>query len=363
MPTARLPDRLFSNEGIPSRVVNQDVRRAIRRWLLGGIPAYLLDSAFLTQFRPAATDLIPIQGIKTWLSTTSRSVITTMNTVQTGSEFHLSREEIMKTVGAIPPLPPSVVQLNNLFADPCYEFDDVVRAVQLDPPLTGRLLHLANCANRGTRSAGSMNEAVFRLGSGIVKSVAMAECVRPAVDLDLSAFQMTPTSYWMHSVTVVCFAEELATQGVGEFGTDFSVAALLHDFGKIVLAAHLTPEHCYFLHQQDQGRSASGLERAILNVDHAEVSAAVAQGWALPETLVRSIQHHHRPELFDHPLCHGLNIANQLAWQLEGKEDDLRYESISWNLSTEALGLTPEKLEIVLQRGSARLQHSLEAYA
>ncbi|MCP4785696.1 MAG: HDOD domain-containing protein [Fuerstiella sp.] len=268
----------------------------------------------------------------------------------------------MKTVNAIPPLPPSVVQLNELFADPYYDFKDVVRAVELDPALTGRLLHLANCASRGTRGAESIRDAVFKLGSGIVKSVAMAECVRPAVDMDLSPFRMTPTTYWVHSVTVVCFAEELVAQGVADFGSDFSVAAILHDFGKVVLATHLTPEHCYFLHL-DQGLSESGMEKGILSIDHAEVSAAVAQGWMLSENLIKSIQHHHRPELFDHPVCHGLNIANQLAWQLEGKADGLRHESISRNVSTEALGLTPDKLKEILEHGTVRLQQSLEAYA
>ncbi|MEO2016163.1 MAG: HDOD domain-containing protein [Fuerstiella sp.] len=284
-----------------------------------------------------------------------------MNTGQTGSEFYLNHKEVMKTVNAIPPLPPSVVKLNTLFADPYYDFKDFVRVGELDAPLSGKLLHLANCASRGTGRTDSIREAVFKLGSGIVKSVAMAECVRPAVDMDLSPFRLTPTSYWAHSVTVVCFAEELVAQGVAEFGSDLSVAAILHDFGKVVLAAHLTEEHCYFLHQ-DLGLSESGMENGILSINHAEVSAAVAQGWALPEHLIKSIQHHHRPELFDHPLCHGLNIANQLAWQLECKDDDLRHESISRKVSTEALGLSPDKLKDVLEHGTVRLQQSLEAY-
>ena len=82
-----------------------------------------------------------------------------MNTAQTGSEFHLNHEEIMQTVNAIPPLPPSVEQLNKLFADPYYDFKDVVRAVELDASLSGKLLHLANCASRGTGRADSIREA------------------------------------------------------------------------------------------------------------------------------------------------------------------------------------------------------------
>jgi putative nucleotidyltransferase with HDIG domain len=285
-----------------------------------------------------------------------------ISTARTEPTCHLSHEDVMRTVHTIPPLPPSVVQLNALFSDPDYEITDVIRSVELDPALTGRLLHLANSASRCPGGVGSIRAAVVSLGGGVVKSVAMAQCVRPQVDLDLSAFRMTPASYWRHSLTVVCFAEELAAQGVAEFGNDFSVAAILHDFGKIVLTAHLTPDHHSLLHRADLGISASDLERALLSIDHAEVSAVVALRWELPEHLVRSIQHHHRPRMFDHPLCHGLNIANQLAWRLESSDDGQRSETIDRCLSTEALRLSQDKLKEVYKHGAVRLQQTLESY-
>ncbi|MDG2130884.1 MAG: HDOD domain-containing protein [Fuerstiella sp.] len=284
------------------------------------------------------------------------------NTTQTEPTYQLSHEDVMRTVNAIPPLPPSVVQLNKIFSDPNYEFADLVRAVELDASLSGKLLRLANSARRCPGGVGSIREAVVQLGSGTVKSVAMAHCVRPQPGMDLSAFDMTPESYWKHSVTVVCYAEELMAQGVAQFGDEFSVAALLHDYGKIVLVAHLTPEHCSLLHQIDLGISAPDLERAILSIDHAEVSAVVAREWNLPEQLVNSIQHHHRPNLFDHPLCHGLNVANQLAQHLESTDDDRRPETIARCLSTEALRLTPDRLKDVSEQGAVRLKQALEAY-
>ena len=276
---------------------------------------------------------------------------------------HLDHEDVMKTVKRIPPLAPSVVQLNELFSDPDYEFTDVIRAIELDPALSGKLLQIANTASRGQGRMGSLREAVVSLGGGVVKSVAMAQCVRPQADLDLTAFRLTPASYWRHSVTVVCFAEELAAQRVADFGNDFSVAALLHDFGKIVLTAHLTPDHLSLLHHADLGIVASDLERVVLSIDHAEVSAVVAQKWELPEHLVRSIQHHHRPRLFDHPLCHGLCIANQLARQLESSDDGQQSETIDRCLSTESLGLSQDQLKEISKQGAVRLQQTLESYA
>jgi len=82
-----------------------------------------------------------------------------------------------------------------------------------------------------------------------------------------------------------------------------------------------------------------------LSINHAEVSAVVAQKWQLPEHLVRSMQHHHRPRLFDRPLCHGLYIANQLARQLENSDDGQQPEKIVRCLSTESLRLSRDQLK------------------
>jgi len=148
-----------------------------------------------------------------------------ISTARTEPMCHLDHEEVMRTVKRIPPLEPSVVQLNELFSDSDYEFTDVIRAIELDPALSGKLLHIANTASRGQGRVGSLREAVISLGPGVVKSVAMAQCVRPQANLDLTAFRLTPELYWRHSVTVVCFAEELAVRKVADFGNDFSVAA------------------------------------------------------------------------------------------------------------------------------------------
>ena len=285
------------------------------------------------------------------------------SSAQPESVLHLDHEKIMETINALPPLPPSVTRLNQLFADPDYEFKDVVRAVELDPSLSGKLMHLANSASYGPGKVSSIGEAVVRLGGSTIRATAMAECVRPPVDLDMSTFGLSPSTYWRHSAAVVCFSEELMAQRVASFGTEFGLAAILHDFGKVVLAGHLTAEHVYFLHQEDPDLSASELEQAILSLNHAEVSAAVAQAWELPEHVVKAIQYHHSPDIIDTTLCHGLNIANHLAWQLEGNEYCFENEAARRTTSMEALGITTEKLATIATAGAQRVEEALEAYS
>jgi HD-like signal output (HDOD) protein len=294
---------------------------------------------------------------------TNHDVELIMNTSTMVADLALDHEEVMKTAASIAPLPPSVLQLQKLFATNDYAIKDVARAVELDPALGSKLLHLANSASRGTGKAGTIGEAIVRLGGGMVKSIAMSECVRPTEDLDLSAFGLTPRSYWEHTVAVVCFAEGLVNHRVAAFGGEFTVAALLHDFGKVVLSKHLTPNHSYVLRLPLTDMAASAVERRILSVDHAEVSAIIAQCWELPEHVVKAIQYHHAPELFDHPLTHGLNLANQLAWQLEGNDDSLQRESSRLHSSIRALGIDQLKLNEIAAEGANRFQETLDAYA
>ena len=275
----------------------------------------------------------------------------------------LNHESLVKTAYDLPPLPQTVLLLSDLFADPNYKLKDVERAVALDPSLAGKLLRLANSSIHGANQVGSTMEAIVRLGSGTVRAIAIAMSVRPGQGLDLSAFGLTPETYWKHCVTVLTFAEEMASKRIAAFGENFSTAALLHDFGKLVLAEHLKPEHREMLKRGSSECSMVQLESRVLGVNHAEVTAVVTQSWDLPEDLVKAVQHHHNPAQFDHPMCHGLNIANQLAWRVESRDTELEQESENLATSMAALGLASAQLDGILKEGAIRLQETMEIYS
>jgi putative nucleotidyltransferase with HDIG domain len=286
-----------------------------------------------------------------------------MSTRLLGVDLLLDHEQLMKTAASLPPLPSSVVRLNRLFEGPSPQPEDVVRAVEQVPDLGSRLLHLASPVDCGAEKSDVIRQAVARLGAGTVRAVAMAQSTRPAASQDLSAFDLTPTSYWQHTIAVICLGEELCRQQIVDIANDFPLAALLHDFGKVILSQHLTQEHIDALHDQFPGLPAYEVEGLLLSVNHAEVSAVVAQGWDLPDFLVKSIQYHHSPRQYGHPLCHGLNVANQLAWRLQNREDDLRRECNTFSESLEILGIAPGQVNAILERGASRLQQTLEAYS
>lgn len=96
-------------------------------------------------------------------------------------------------------------------------------------------------------------------------------------------------------------------------------AALLHDIGRLVLAAcfpaHLTAVLAY--------RSAhDGLlldaERAVIGVDHAQIGEALTAHWRFPVSIRESVARHHVLDAGEHtPLTGIVHIADGIAHALE----------------------------------------------
>ncbi len=274
----------------------------------------------------------------------------------------LYHETLVIAANELGPLPQSVTRLSALFADPNYELREVVKAVELDSSMAGRLIGLANSSAYAGNTVSSVRDAVVRLGAGVVRCVAVAASVRPKSDMELSVFNLTPESYWQHCVAVLSFAEELAAYKPRTFTDDFATAALLHDFGKLLLAETLSPTYLDLLNQQDECLPSIEREMRALGVNHAEVSAVVAQSWKLPDDLVRAVQHHHTPSMCDTPMCYGLSISNHLARRLESGEQENECVAATQALSMASIGLDGEELDIIFERGAERFDATIGVF-
>ena len=155
----------------------------------------------------------------------------------------VSAEQLAKTASELDPLPQTTSRIMTILADPLYEFSDLIKVIALDQPLTAHLLRFANSAvNSRGRDVSSVGEAVLRLGSGTILVMALSSSAKPPADIDLSVFGLSVDEYWRHCVGSVAAAEELSARRIARFGSGFSTAALLHDFGKLILSKHITPD-------------------------------------------------------------------------------------------------------------------------
>jgi putative nucleotidyltransferase with HDIG domain len=196
------------------------------------------------------------------------------------------------------PLPASVTRLGSVLAQPPWELSEVVGIVALDPVLTASVLRFANSVGAGAqRSVATVDAAVLRIGGGAVASIAVAVAVRGRLAVALPEYGADESRLWRHSVASA-LSVQCAKRVVKPVPEQAFTAALLHDVGKLVLARHLRGAAAKYLRScREQGAvSGAEAESELLDVNHGELGAVVAEHWNLPEAIVQGIRHHHTPE-------------------------------------------------------------------
>lgn len=225
-------------------------------------------------------------------------------------------DELIGQAQEMRPLPASAVRLAALINSPTVDLNEVADIIAYDQALTMRLLRAVNSASSAssTRVTHAV-EAVFRLGSARVVSLAIAASVRDPFQRDVSAYGLGDGQLWRHSVATAVVAEVLCERSAIELPGDTFTAALLHDVGKLVMGRHMSKQDLDWLHRakNEGGLNALEAERQILGVHHGELGGIVAQHWQLPERVVLGVIHHHTPTDGFDLVCDAVCLSNLVA--------------------------------------------------
>lgn len=207
----------------------------------------------------------------------------------------LNREQIAEMVAEMPPFPQSVQELMILTNDINCAPRDLVRVVEHDPVLTGRMIRLVNSAYFGlSRRIESVREAVAFIGLNTLKHLA----------LSVAAVGSLPRTNQAGLRMDQFLAESLAVGAVGRWvgsklglnmrdNDNLFLAGLLHQIGQVVLALHVpTSSRQIRLRSRKERIPIYELELELLGTTHYEVGALVAQRWQLADRIVEAVRHH-----------------------------------------------------------------------
>ena len=181
-------------------------------------------------------------------------------------------------------------------AEQCFT-SQVADVIRRDPSMTTRLLRLVNSVYFGlTLPVTSIEEAVFYLGVRQVRQLAM---VTPVVE-DLQRFAGKDSfpwhAFWQHCVgTAILTPEIMGDVQSSQDETDY-VAGLLHDVGKIAMAA-VFPAHFEAIYLVPrEGEDLLAVEEELLGMTHCELGALYLRYHNLPESAVQAARYHHNPD-------------------------------------------------------------------
>ncbi len=216
----------------------------------------------------------------------------------------LPNQTVRELLGRLPSLPSSTesyAAVLDQLQQPSAAIERIAAAIALDPPLTAKILQLVQAVAPGPpRNDADPGSAVNELGVATTKRLLLlSHNYSRFADLDPGLVSMP--ALWEHSQRVARLARRLAeAEGLDEaVASQSATAGLLHDLGKIALAANLTPQ---FGEAAARARAQKlafwEAEQVVFGATHGEVGGCLLGVWGLPVPVVEAVTLHHHPTRF-----------------------------------------------------------------
>jgi putative nucleotidyltransferase with HDIG domain len=207
----------------------------------------------------------------------------------------------IERIDTLPTIPSVLRKLLGVIENPKISLNEIGSFISNDPVLTSRVLKVVNSPVYGFPGRiSSVSQSLILLGLNVVKGMLLGVSV-------FEAMQMTMVGLWEHSLGCAVTARIIAKKKELKEPEEVSVAALLHDIGKVVLGLKFPDEYKKIMSDAEtKDIFIFDAEKNYFGINHADAGAWIAQKWNFPRSLVEVIEYHHKPHL-------SKNVAMQTA--------------------------------------------------
>ena len=265
--------------------------------------------------------------------------------------------DLVEKIDRLPSIPELYFELVEVMQNPEAGIAQIGTIIAKDMAMTAKILKLVNSAFFGLQQhVATPGEATNYLGLDTIRALVLSlHAFEQFEAVNIPGFSVE--ALWSHSLETAALAKLIAAlEGMDKSIVDQAfVAGMLHDLGKLVLAANFAPQFGEVVKRAALSLNPSYQEETeVFGVSHAEVGGCLLSFWGLPVPVVEAIASHHQP--YKHreqgftPLT-AVHIANGLVHH-RGGVSTLRKASLDWGY-LEALGLQerPEQWLKELKKG------------
>ncbi len=214
----------------------------------------------------------------------------------------LTNDSIRHVISGIDTLPSSPALYAGVMEElraPDPSINAIAELISKDVAMTAKLLQLVNSAFFALQQhVSNPMQAVSLLGLDTIRTLVLSIHIFSQFDQQkLSTLNIAEV--WKHSLMIGLFAKTISrAENQSQVQVDDALmAGLLHDAGKLVLAANFPREYSDITAlMEKEGLTANEAEGRVLNgTTHAEIGAYLMGLWGLPRSIVEAIAFHHRP--------------------------------------------------------------------
>lgn len=232
------------------------------------------------------------------------------NPLNEGLLSRIQHELKHPNVDSIPKLAQASMNLMQMLMDEDTPADELVRVVEEDPALLGKVLDLANSAFYKTSSTDieNLNQALVLLGNNGLKKLVMSTLVADKLKISTIYFKVFGANIWKHSHDVAVIAAQYAKENNGsEFRAYLN--GLLHDIGKLVIFKQLIE---VLKEEHPDSYPSAGFFAKVINVYGHKLTLTVLQQWSFNTDWIKPILTYNSKIPFENmdPDSQALFIAN-----------------------------------------------------
>jgi len=249
------------------------------------------------------------------------------NKVLTQEAYLKITEDILKEIENIPALPSNINEIRTLIRDSGSEINEIAKLISRDPGLTAAIMKLANSAGYITaKRLETIDEAIKIIGIKGINTLLIATGAQKAIESKYERYE----TIWTDSYKRAFYAN-LITRRINssaKLADQAYISALLADIGKIIMISLQTDaiKKISEINGLKSGWNIDILEEISLGISHSSLGALICKKWNFNESLVKTIELHHRPHRAEPELKNLVFIVYLADVMVEIENNNYKFE-------------------------------------
>lgn len=199
----------------------------------------------------------------------------------------------MKKIDSLPALPESITKIEEFRRKENQEVEELVEILEQDAFLVATLLKIANSAMFGFKSkVETLKRLINLLGVKFTLYVAISESVQNILVGNLEPYDITTENLKESNILSVNLVNLWINKVNPELRHELILPALLQSIGKIILSELISEKKLIeeFKSEVKLGRNINEIEKELIGITTAQMSALIFKHWNLDEDFIQLIQ-------------------------------------------------------------------------
>jgi HD-like signal output (HDOD) protein len=200
-------------------------------------------------------------------------------------------EALYTRIKSLPPLPESVIRVQQICNDPNSSIADLTKVIESDPMLTANILKAANSPLYGfSRAIKTLGQAVSLFGMATVRGFALSGAVKSTLKIDMSPYRISAERFADLSQLQNALMVRWYSQVSRNMLEILSPSSFLSGVGRLIIAQEIVrTDKADAFANKAQANGFASAETEFLGVSYQEISAAVFSHWLFEPEMVEAI--------------------------------------------------------------------------